>query len=176
LSDRTKLTTLSGARAANPRVHKIVYWLADARDRGLAPEAVIAEAQRLNGDQGARGRLVSEAMLRNLKIADGLGLLTPENRDAMRRGHSPIVTRGPYAGEPAEVDHIIPVAVAPELAREIANLEIMPRTLNRRKAAKMGARQRDLAGKLFAAGVLTRAQYDRIAEWRERPQNNAGLP
>jgi hypothetical protein len=50
------------------------------------------------------------------------------------------------------------------LAREIANLEIMPRTLNRRKGVSMGARQRDLAGKFFAAGVLTRVEYERIAE------------
>jgi hypothetical protein len=72
--------------------------------------------------------------------------------------------RGPYAGEPAEVDHIIPVVIAPELGREIANLEILPRTLNRRKGASMCARQRDLAGKFFAAVLLTRTQYERIVE------------
>ena len=70
---------------------------------------------------------------------------------------------GPYAGEPAEVDHIIPIAVAPELGREIANLEILPRTLNRRKGATMGARQRDLAGKFLAAVCL-------------RGRNTSGLP
>jgi hypothetical protein len=61
----------------------------------------------------------------------------------MRRGHSPTITKGPYAGEPAEVDHIVPIAVVPELRNEIANLELMPRTLNRRKGSKMGARQKD---------------------------------
>jgi hypothetical protein len=34
-------------------------------------------------------------------------------------------------------------AVAPELGREFANLELMPRTVNRRKGVKIGQRQLD---------------------------------
>jgi hypothetical protein len=44
-----------------------------------------------------------------------------------------MVTLGPYAGQPAEIDHVIPLSVAPELGKEIANLELMPRTLNRKQ-------------------------------------------
>lgn len=67
-------------------------------------------------------------------------MLTPENLEGLRRGLSPMITRGPYAGEKAEVDHIVSVAVAPEFANRIGNLEFMPMTLNGRKSHTMGAR------------------------------------
>lgn len=53
--------------------------------------------------------------MRNVTILEGLGCLTPTGMEKLRRGNAPIITRGPYAGELAEVDHIIPRAVAPEL-------------------------------------------------------------
>jgi len=64
---------------------------------------------------------------------------------------------GPYAGELAEVDHIVPRAHALELENEIANLELLPSTLNRRKGAKIGRRQLDYARRFHAAGLLNDA-------------------
>lgn len=150
-----KLGTLQGERAANRRVLKCVYWLNDARLRGLEPKAIIDQAQTLNlsGDQG-RASLVEAALLRNLEIAEKLGCLTAVNLERMRRGHSPVISRGPYAGEPAEIDHIVPLAVEPSLGKEIANLELMPRTLNRRKGATMGARQQAYLEKFRQADLL----------------------
>jgi|KBSMisStandDraft_5_1062788.scaffolds.fasta_scaffold13708_4 hypothetical protein len=156
LIDPAKLATLHGERAANPRVLKCVYWLNDARARGLKPATVISEAQKLNLSVGQlRAPLVEAALLRNLDIAGKLGCLTPENLLRMRHGTSPVISCGPYAGEPAEVDHIVPIAVEPALGKEIANLELMPRTLNRRKGASLGARQRDYLEK-FRASDLSR--------------------
>ena len=155
LIDPAKLVTLSGDRAANPRLLKCVYWLDDARSRGLEPETVIGEAQALNRSaQQLRAPLVEAALLRNLDIAGKLGCLTSENLDRMRHGRSPVISRGPYSGEPAEVDHIVPLAVEPALDREIANLELLPRTLNRRKGASMGARQPDYLEKFLQADLL----------------------
>lgn len=162
LTDPARLATLTAERAANPRLVKCVYWLADARARNLDPERIIIEAQRITGDKPMHAGLVRENLLRNLKIADGLGLLTPENLVLMRRGNSPKVHNGPYAGEGAEVDHIIPRAVVPELDKELANLELMPRTLNRRKSASVGARQVDLAKKLSAAGIISPDMLARV--------------
>jgi hypothetical protein len=49
---------------------------------------------------------------------------------------------GPYAGELADVDHIIPFEVAPELGKDMRNLELMPNSLNAEKMPKVGERQR----------------------------------
>ena len=158
LIDPAKLVTLSGDRAANPRLLKCVYWLNDARSRGIEPESVIDEAQALNlSASQLRAPLVEAALLRNLDIAGKLGCLTSENLDRMRRGRSPVISRGPYLGELAEVDHIVPLAVEPALDREIANLELLPRSLNRRKGASMGARQWDYLEKFRKAELLETA-------------------
>ncbi len=158
LIDPAKLVTLSGDRAANPRLLKCVYWLNDARSRGIEPESVIDEAQALNlSASQLRAPLVEAALLRNLDIAGKLGCLTSENLDRMRRGRSPVISRGPYLGELAEVDHIVPLAVEPALDREIANLELLPRSLNRRKGASMGARQWDYLEKFRMAELIETA-------------------
>jgi hypothetical protein len=162
LTDPAKLGTLQSPRAANDRLLKCIYWLDDARSRGLEPEAVITEAQAQTNPRAEHAALVKASLLRNLDIAGKLGCLTPENAEKMRRGYSPTVTRGPYRDEPAEIDHIVPVALAPELGNEIANLELMPRTLNRRKGTKIRARQMDQARKLLAVGVLDPATFRRL--------------
>jgi hypothetical protein len=165
LIDPAKLATLHDERAANRRVLKCVYWLNDARSRGLEPAAVISDAQQLNlSSEQRRAPLVEAALLRNLDIAEKLGCLTPENLARLRHGTSPVISRGPYAGEPAEVDHIVPIAVEPALGKEIANLEMMPRTLNRRKGATMGARQRDYLEKFRSSDLLEPA-----SPWHQRP-------
>ena len=63
------------------------------------------------------------------------------------RSHE-IVSLGPYAGEIAEVDHILPGAKYPQFAQDFWNLELMPQTLNRRKGDKGGQRQIDLLKRL----------------------------
>jgi hypothetical protein len=88
-------------------------------------------------------------------LPEKLGCLTTDNFEKMRHGRSPTVTRGPYAGELAKVDHIVPIALEPQLGNEIANLEMMPRALNRRRGVKMGQRQRDYLRKFRAAGLLS---------------------
>ncbi len=65
-----------------------------------------------------------------------------------------MISRGPYAGELAEVDHIAPIAVEPMRGKEIGNLELLPRTLNRRKGAKLGERQRDCLEKFRVDDLL----------------------
>jgi hypothetical protein len=88
--------------------------------------------------------MVKESLERNVKICDGLGIFTPPNLDGMRRGKSPVVMRGPYAGEIVEIDHILPFAKFPQYDREFWNLEVMPQTLNRRKGDTVGQRQIEL--------------------------------
>jgi hypothetical protein len=161
LSDPIKLATL-GPRGANPRLNKIVYWLDDAHRLLVPPGFTIGAAQIWNGTHQPRAGLVKAELLRNLKIAAQLGLLTRENRDHLKRGHSAVISRGPYAGEPAEIDHIVPLSLAPEVGNELANLEMLPKTLNRQKSNHVSARQLDYAAKFLAAGLLSRTSFERL--------------
>ena len=156
LIDPAKLATL-GQRAANPRLQKAVAVLAATKASGADPAEVARQAVGRAGYKAEAANLTAAALLRNLDIAGKLGCLDPEGLAAMRRGNAPTVRRGPYAGEKATVDHIIPRAVVPELDNVIANLELMPAQLNESKRDKIGARQLDLARKFHQAGLLSKA-------------------
>lgn len=162
LSDPAKLATL-GERGANSRLNKVVYWLHEASQSGAKPPIAIEMAQRMNGTVEPRKSLVRESLLRNMKIADELGCLTQENLGRLRQGKGPEITRGPYKGQLIEIDHIVPLSLAPEVGNELANLEMMPATLNRKKSNQVGERQLSHAKKLLEAGLLTRESYDRVA-------------
>lgn len=71
--------------------------------------------------------------------------------------NAPTVRKGPYAGDIASIDHIIPRAIVPELDNVIANLELLPLKLNESKNDKIGDRQRRLAKQFHAAGLLSTA-------------------
>jgi hypothetical protein len=149
-----KLGTLR-SRGANPRIQKCLYWLEEARLAGLNPTKTAHEAVSRAGYRNDAAVLTEQSLLRNLDIATKLGCLDPVNLSKMRRGGCPTVHSGPYAGDIASVDHIIPRAVVPELDCVVANLELLPLKLNESKNAKVGARQRDLAQKLHKAGLLS---------------------
>jgi hypothetical protein len=158
LTDPAKLDTLAGVRAATPRLRKACYWLEIARSEGAEPLAVIEAAQRQNGSHGtARARAVAESLARNRTILERLGCLDAAGMAKLRAGKAPTVTLGPYKGEIAPADPIIPRSVAPELDSRLYNLEFMPETLNQRKGAKIGLRQIQLARKWSGLGLLSDA-------------------
>ena len=169
LTDPAKIATLESDRAANPRVRKIAYWLEIGRREGRSPESEMAAAMDAVGWGGTlKGQLTAAAMARNRTIAERLGCLDDEGMENLRRGRAPTITRGPYVGEKLTVDHIIPRAVAPTLDKVLANLELMPPSLNIRKGAKIGQRQVDLANKLQATGLLAPEEHAAIIE-RQTP-------
>jgi len=156
LTDPSKLATLKGERAANPRLQKCVYWLAYAEEQGEKPEAVLDESAKLNKTAGTPyAGFIRWGLLKNLKIAKELGLLTPEGMAELRRGKSATITRGQYAGQEAEADHTIPRAVCPELANQVMNLELMPAPLNRAKSDKVTERAKVFAKELHEANLLS---------------------
>lgn len=154
LIEPAKLATL-GDRGANQRVQKITAILWRAKQDGEDPAKIATQAVELIGWGGTpKGSPTADAMVRNLTIAERLGSVTPADIEAMSRGRAATVRKGPYTGEVLSVDHIIPRSVAPELDNVIANLELMPLSINQKKGNKVTQRQADLARKLNAAGLL----------------------
>ena len=156
LTDPTKLATLKGERAANPRLQKCVYWLAYAEEHGDKPKTVLDESAKLNKTVGRPyAGFVRWGLLENLKIAKELGLLNPKGMSEMRRGKSAMITKGQYAGQEAEADHVIPKAVCPELENQVMNLELLPARLNRAKSDKVTERAKVFAKELYEAKLLS---------------------
>jgi hypothetical protein len=161
LVDPAKLAGL-GERGGNQRVQKYVAQLAVAKQAGHAPEKVAARAVKQVGMKGGAAKLTTAAMVRNLTIAEKLGCVNAAGLRDMQKGQAPTIQWGPYRGDQLSVDHIIPVSVVPELDNVIANLELMPLRMNQSKKASIGQRQRDLAGKLSKAGLLSRAGLKKV--------------
>ena len=147
-------------REANDVLLKTVAAMIEADNDGVAIPEVLRRAERINDTPVNYSDLLTESLLRNLKIARELALDTPENVERMKEGKSPIVGTGPYAGEKAEVDHIIPRSLAPDLDNLLINLELMPMTLNRRKSDKVTERAAQMAKKFFEAGVMMLESYE----------------
>jgi len=163
LTDPVKLATLKGDRAANPRLQKCVYWLAYAEQQGEKPEALLDESAKLNNTAGTPyDGFIRWGLLENLKIAKELGLLTPEGMTELRRGNSATITKGQYAREEAEADHVIPRAVCPELENQVMNLELLPASLNRAKSNKVTGRAKVFAKELYEAGLLSEKSLSNI--------------
>jgi hypothetical protein len=163
-TDPAKLATLKGERAANPRLQKCVYWLAYAEKQGEKPEAVLDESAKLNKTEGTPyAGFVRWGLLENLKIAKELGLLTPEGMAELRRGKSATITKGQYAGQEAEADHVIPRAVCPELANQVMNLELLPASLNRAKSDKVTDRAKVFAKELYDAKLLSESSFKSVS-------------
>lgn len=137
------------------RLQQAVAWLHEGRQQDLEVDLVIEDALRRAAISGRAGELTKAALLRNLKVAQELGVLDSAGLADMKMGRPTTIRRGPYQGDDLAVDHIIPVAVAPELGPLIANLELLPARMNAAKRGKVGERQVDLARKFRAAGLLS---------------------
>jgi len=167
LIDPAKLATL-GDRGANQRIQKITAILWTAKTNGQDPAKVAGDAVRLIGWGGTeKGNLTAAAMVRNVTILERLGSTAPADLENMAHGKAATVRKGPYAGEVLSVDHIVPRAIAPELDNVIANLELMPLTLNERKKDKIGDRQVSMAKAFHAGGLLSDAGFKKVMETKQ---------
>ena len=153
LLDPAKLDSLKGKRAAT---RKVCYWLEMARREGRAPGEVIDQAHALLTPHSAK-RLQCQkgSLVRNRRILERLGCLEEAGMTKLRKGNAPTITKGPYAGEIVTGDHIIPRSVTPELDNTLYNLEMIPLTLNQKKAAKVTQRQIDIAKRWNKYGLLS---------------------
>lgn len=154
LSDPAKLATL-GVRGANTRVQKITYWLFITQQSGAMPEAAIDEAfTRFGWKNTPQGEETKATMIRNLSRALYLGCCDAKGLEDMRRGQSPTIQRGSFAGDEMSVDHVLPRAKVPELDNVLANLELMPKRMNSSKNAKLGEREKIMAIRFVSAGIV----------------------
>lgn len=162
LIDPQKLATL-GKRGANPRIQKAVAMLEDARKGGFEVATVASNAVYIAGYTNQHlVTLTVDSLTRNHDIATKLEVFDDAGLHDMRRGQSPTIKTGPYKGDQLSVDHIVPYAVAPELDKQVGNLELMPGRLNSSKRAKMGVRQYEFAKKFRVAGVLSAKRLDEV--------------
>lgn len=115
LIDPVKVATLKGDRPANARLYKVLGWLETARKAGGDVSAVIDTAQTAAGYGGTKGAAADKlAIIWSRKKLEEFGCFTPAGLEELKRGGSPTITKGEYAGDGIALDHVLPRAVVPE--------------------------------------------------------------
>jgi hypothetical protein len=156
LLDPVKVATLKGDRPANQRLYKILHWLEIARQRGGDVPAIMDTAQAAAGYGGtAEARAVKQAVIWSRAKLEEFGCFTDAGLAELRRGGSPTITRGDHAGEDIALDHVLPRSIVPELAGKFYNLEAITAKANRKKSAKITAREVELARRWNRDGLLS---------------------
>jgi hypothetical protein len=131
-----------GTRSGSAFFKKIQFHLESARFAGMSYESALEEIYRSSSTAPDLIRLRKQNLLNAMKFDRELGLLTPANLQRLERGYAPLVTKGnpKYIGEVVEVDHAIPIGGPngrPIYENEVANLRMLPISLNREKSANV---------------------------------------
>lgn len=83
---------------------------------GRGTERGSSEAQRLAGNGGtAKAKADKAAILWNRKKLEEFGCLDPAGMERLWRGQAPAIKKGEHAGDSVALDHVLPVALVPEL-------------------------------------------------------------
>jgi hypothetical protein len=156
LLDPVKLATLRGDRPANRRLYLALHWLEMARRGGGDPGRVIDQAQTSAGYGGTVAAKADKAAIvwTHGKLARW-GCFDAEGMERMKRGAAPMIKAGEHAGEGVELDHVLPVAIVPELKAAVFNLEALPAKVNRAKSADITQRELALARRWRGEGLLS---------------------
>jgi len=158
-----RLDAIKDERGANRTLRLIVYQLENARREGLDPAELISKSQTdLEVASTERAEAVKNSLLRNLGILEKLGCFDDAGMVKLRAGKAPTVTLGPYTGDLASVDRIIPRSVCPELVERLYNLEFMPSKLSSMKGNAVTLRQVQLASRWNLSGLLSDDGLDAV--------------
>lgn len=149
LTDPTKVVALDvGTREISGHYQKLIYWLAVATSSGFDAEQILRTALQHNGTDPARAALAVEMVLECFDHSLKEQWLSSENLDRMRSGQPGLVFKSGRGEEPVVVDHIIPVAVRPEFANELANLRLRLASASAAKGTRLDADSTNLLTRL----------------------------
>lgn len=155
LLDPAKVATLKGGRPANPRLYRLLYWLKTAKRAGGDISAIITTAQTAAGYAGTKGAIADAAAIRwTWGKLSGFGCFDGAGMAKLRKGGAPLITQGTHAGDTVALDHVLPIAVMPELAARFYNLEAIPSLANRKNSADITKRELELARRWHRDGFV----------------------
>ena len=156
LLDPAKVANLKGDRPANTRLYKILYWIETAQRAGAEASTVIDTAQ-VKAGYGASVAAIADkqAILWSFKNLDAWGCFDDKGMEKMRKGGSPIITKGESIGDSIAIDHVLPRSIVPELAARFYNLEAIPAKKNLLKSANITEREINLARRWHREKLLS---------------------
>src|ERR1043165_8232523 len=164
LTDKRDIAALGDQqRGANSRIRKLVYEIEASRQQGVDAKKALSEALKRNDYSGVEHKLTLNNVYGNwhsLKtfVPDAL---SGENLGRLKAGETPTTeVRG--IRQKLEVDHIVPVNVAPELGTKLHNLRLLAQTVNRSIQDQVPAAAMNRARDLKSAGLISDNSYKNL--------------
>jgi hypothetical protein len=166
------------------KLKPLIFHLESARRAGVGYEASLDEILGRSSAIPVLKQMRKTAGLNIMKSAKGLGLLTPEGMARSERELAPEITKGnpKYIGQKAWVEHRVPYSVRPGFENEIANLELLPESVNRKKWAHIDeiarGQMRRLESAYWAQNAIAGGAKAAIGIWvllQETPQAWAAI-
>lgn len=177
LTDKGAIAALKDQeRGANERIRKLIYEIEASKLQGVDAKKALTEALKRNDYTGFEHKLTLNNVYGNwhsLKtfVPDAL---SPENMARMKDGKAPTTeVRG--IKQTLEVDHIVPVKVAPELGTKLHNLRLLAQTVNGSIQDRVPAAAMIRAQDLKAAGMMSDSSYKNL-QLSSRTQKPASVP
>lgn len=144
LTDPTRLRWLAGTRPENAQFYRLMFQIHHGTAYGGSAKKLVSDGLKKQGFNRSKPEyfhapeLVASQADKAYRQCLEWGIFDdPENLKKLARGQSPIIQRGPRAGEKVHVDHIVPISQDPRLARNMGNLRLLPESDNIRRGNSM---------------------------------------
>lgn len=122
-------------RGSNETMRLVNFKIYQAHLDGLDIRKLLDLAQPPSKQPPPLAQLNVRRFLSNLELGIQYGIYEgEENLLALAYGRAPTITKGEYAGQRIDVEHIVPKSIAPGLDNILANLMWMPSSLNQSKS------------------------------------------
>lgn len=142
-------------RGSNETMRIVNYKIYQAHSDGLDIEKLLELAQPTHLQPPPLAKLNSKRFKDNLRLGIEYGIYEGEaNLKALAYGKAPTITKGEFAGERIDVEHVVPKSIAPGLDNILANLMWYPASLNQSKNNTITQEAMDMAEVFADEGIL----------------------
>ena len=144
---------------------RILAMLNEAERGGYAVGSTLAGALSSTGAPKGEMKLIEQQTLENYEMAKKLGVFAdPKNGLRMENGQAPVATVAGWDDEPLAVGHLLSPLLAPEAARSLQNLALMPVSVYNMQNGELNGFSYENAIKWSKEKLITGASFMAIKE------------
>ncbi len=165
IKDEDMAETEDPAYSAEGSFFRILAMLNEAERGGYAAASTLAGALSSTGAPKGEQKLIEMQTLANYDMAKKLGVFAdPKNGLRMENGQPPVATAPGWDDEPLAVGHLLSPMLAPESAKALQNLALMPVSVFNMQNGDLNGFGYDSAIKWVKEKLITNASYQAIKE------------
>jgi hypothetical protein len=151
--------------SAEGNFFRILAMMNEAERGGYSAGGTLAAAISGSGAPKGEAKMIEQQTLENYELAKKLDVFKdPKNGMRMEQGQPPIAGAPGWDDEPLVVGHILTPLVAPEAAKALTNLMLMPLSVRNMENGDLSGFTREMAMKWGREHLITAATAAAVAE------------